>query len=385
MTNNNIAESLCGNFSGNFYGYIEGYYGQLLSWSARHELLAVMAELGMNSYFYAPKDDAAHRFDWRQSYDADWRRGFANFTAAAARNGIQIIAGIAPGLDFNFASLDQPRAGDFACLVDKARQLSADGASHVSLLMDDIAADFTGRAGSFQSEGTAHAALANQLADAIDRPLIMVPRIYADSLISEDDPQSLPYLADLTAALAPQMPIVYCGNDIVAQQMGADISGYIAKNRLIIWDNFYANDYCPRRLFVGPWRRPSGGPNVMLNPTGLVETDKLLLQLMPIGDDAESWRDFLARYVPEEFFPVACYFDAPYGFAAKFATPPTQLAIDAVDHLLWRWKSPLQREWYPALMGLKQDLLMADGHMADARIGKTQSAPLAALLAKPAR
>jgi hypothetical protein len=163
------------------------------------------------------------------------------------------------------------------------------------------------------------------------------------------------------------------------------MSGYIAENRLIIWDNFYANDYCPRRLFVGPWRRPSGVPNVMLNPTGLVETDKLLLQLMPIGDDAESWRDFLARYVPEEFFPVACYFDAPYGFAAKFATPSTQLAIDAVDHLLWRWKSPLQREWYPALMGLKQDLLMADGQMANARIAKTQSAPLAALLAKPPR
>ena len=47
VTNNNIAENLCGNFSGNFYGYIEGYYGQLLSWPARHELLAVMAELGM--------------------------------------------------------------------------------------------------------------------------------------------------------------------------------------------------------------------------------------------------------------------------------------------------------------------------------------------------
>ena len=67
MTNNNIV--------GSFFGYIEGYYGQLLSWSAQHELLAVMAELGMNSYFYAPQDDTAHRFDWRQSYDADWRRG----------------------------------------------------------------------------------------------------------------------------------------------------------------------------------------------------------------------------------------------------------------------------------------------------------------------
>jgi hypothetical protein len=48
VTNNNIA--------GTRSGYIEGYYGRLFDWSARHELVAVMASLGMNSYLYAPKD-----------------------------------------------------------------------------------------------------------------------------------------------------------------------------------------------------------------------------------------------------------------------------------------------------------------------------------------
>ena len=52
MTNNNIA--------GTRSGYIEGYYGRLFDWPARHELVAVMASLGMNSYLYAPKDDALH-------------------------------------------------------------------------------------------------------------------------------------------------------------------------------------------------------------------------------------------------------------------------------------------------------------------------------------
>ena len=26
----------------------------------------------------------------------------------------------------------------------------------------------------------------------------------------------------------------------------------ILSNEIIFWDNFYANDYCPRRFFIGP-------------------------------------------------------------------------------------------------------------------------------------
>ena len=376
MTNNNIV--------GTRSGHIEGYYGRLLDWPARHELVAVMASLGMNSYLYAPKDDAAHRFAWRTPYDAEWLSGFTDFAAAAARQNIDVMAGIAPGLDFNFAELEKTRNGDFICLVKKAEQLSVDGVSHIVLLMDDIAADFDDRAGPFQSEGTAHAALANHLMQAVDRPVIVVPRIYADSLVDVADRNSLSYLRDLTAKLAPDCPIFYCGNDIVAHRIGGDVSGHIADSRMLIWDNFYANDYCPRRLFIGPWRRPAGASNILLNPTGLIETDKLLLELMIIGDDVDKWRDLLGQQVPPAFFTVAYYFDAPYGFAPKFAVPCLEMALEAVDQLLWQWKSPLQREWYPVLMGLKQDLLIGDQQMPDERITKTQSAALSgALLTSP--
>ena len=201
-----------------------------------------------------------------------------------------------------------------------------------------------------------------------------------DSLVDVADPHSLSYLKDLTAALAPDCPIVYCGNDIVAHRIGGDASGYIADGRLLIWDNFYANDYCPRRLFIGPWRRPAEASNILLNPTGLIETDKLLLEVMLIGDDVDKWRDLLGQHLPPAFFTVAYYFDAPYGFAPKFAPPPVEVALAAVDQLLWQWKSRLQREWYPVLMGLKQDLLIADQQMLDERIAKTQSAALSGVL-----
>ena len=87
--------------------------------------------------------------------------------------------------------------------------------------------------------------------------------------------------------------------------------------------------------------------------------------------------------LPPAFFTVASYFDAPYGFAPKFALSPVEMALEAVDHLLWQWKSTLQREWYPVLMGLKQDLLIADQQMPDERIAKTQSVALSGALLTP--
>ena len=57
--------------------------------------------------------------------------------------------------------------------------------------------------------------------------------------------------------------------------------------------------------------------------------------------------------------------------------PSAKTALAALDILLWRWKSPLQREWYPYLMGLKQDILLANGELPLERIEKTQMAPLA--------
>jgi len=50
--------------------------------------------------------------------------------------------------------------------------------------------------------------------------------------------------------------------------------------------------------------------------------------------------------------------------------------------LLWQWKGPLAREWYPYLFGLKGDLLIAGGEMKDERIAKTQTNALASVLAE---
>ncbi|MGA0912585.1 MAG: hypothetical protein ACO3RS_05555, partial [Candidatus Puniceispirillaceae bacterium] len=121
----------------------------------------------------------------------------------------------------------------------------------------------------------------------------------------------------------------------------------------------------------------------------MIETDLLLLTMMAVGRDhgdqnrcanasIESWRRIITdNGVPDAFFDIAAYFDAPYGFPAAFDVPSTERALAALEILLWQWKSPLQREWYPYLMGLKQDIMLADGQLPQDRIEKTQLAPLA--------
>ena len=141
-------------------GYIEGYYGKLLSFEDRHKLLVCLENLSMDSYLYAPKEDICHRFDWRRPYRESWLNTFASFCADAQARQIQVLAGIAPGLDFNFAE----DKADFAALLAKAHQMLAAGADALVLMFDDISDDISAFAEAGLSEGLAHARLANRLA-----------------------------------------------------------------------------------------------------------------------------------------------------------------------------------------------------------------------------
>ena len=50
---------------------IEGFYGPPWSYQDRVDMLRFMGRVGMNVYFYGPKDDPFHRERWRDPYPAD--------------------------------------------------------------------------------------------------------------------------------------------------------------------------------------------------------------------------------------------------------------------------------------------------------------------------
>ena len=154
----------------------------MLSFEDRHKLLACLENLSMDSYLYAPKEDICHRFDWRRPYREGWLGAFASFCADAQARQIQVLAGMAPGLDFNFAE----DKADFAALLAKARQMLAAGADALVLMFDDISDDISAFTEAGLSEGLAHARLANRLQQDTGRPVVLVPRLYADEIDGDE-------------------------------------------------------------------------------------------------------------------------------------------------------------------------------------------------------
>ena len=337
-------------------GYIEGYYGRLLGFAERARILARLQELGMNAYFYAPKDDPYHRLHWRADYPQDWLKNWRDFTATAKTHGVRVIAGLAPGLDFSF---DFSGERDLDILAGKLGALAGEAHIIPCLLLDDIPPPEDGG-----DEGAAHGRIAHNLAARLGREVMVVPRVYADELAVE----SPDYLRGFVDAYKGG-GVFYCGENIVSREIDlascALVRAGFASDAVVVWDNFYANDYCPRRLFVGAWqgREHLNGAGVMLNPTGMIETDLLLLGVMDAGADLARYEAVLrAHGVPPQFELIKnCFWHPPASANETAPLSDTDKMLTALDVLLWRWKSPLAREWYPYLMGLRGDLLMLRG------------------------
>lgn len=356
-------------------GYIEGYYGRLLGWQDRHRIIARLAALGMNAYLYAPKEDPHHRVNWRDPWPEDWIAGFTAMCASAAVQGVMVWAGIAPGLDYD----PNNDSAEFDSLLAKAASLQAAGAAAIVLMFDDIEPPSATLDTALLDEIALHAGIATRLAARLEVPTLIVPRIYADEI---SDAAADSYRA-LAAALPADMPVFHCGSHIVAGTTPlaphATPAAAAFGQRLILWDNHYCNDYCPRRLFAGPHTGRDGVRDLMLNGTGLVQTDLLLLGVMAAGGDMAGWRAALSEAgVPEAFYHIAPWFTAPVTADQVPAARPSadEAVFEAIETLLWRWKTPLAREWYPFLFGLKHDLLIAAGELPALRIAKTQTDPL---------
>lgn len=359
-------------------GYVEGYYGRLPAWQDRIRIIDRLASLGMTTYLYAPKEDPFHRVDWRTPWPDDWLQGFKALCDHALDQRIDIIAGIAPGLDYRPRDDQQ----DFDHLCKKAKTLAKAGAAGITLMFDDID-PVSEDPDAVAAEMAFHGDIATRLASRLDIPVQFVPRIYADEI----SPHAAAAYGVLNGSLPVDMAVFHCGSHIVA---GADPlsdantpAGSAFRQRLVLWDNFFCNDYCPRRLFLGPHAGRAKIDELMLNGTGMIETDLLLLDVMAAGDDQQAWRAALAQNgVPDDIHHLVPWFGAPVMANETNLDQPevTQATFDAIERLLWRWKTPLSREWYPFIFGLKHDLLMAGGDLPSLRIIKTQTAALSGLL-----
>lgn len=359
------------------WGYIEGYYGRLFGWEERASLIDHIASKrfaggkGGGAYLYAPKEDSLHRRDWRIRYPSAWRRRFGALAAHGSRRGVDLVPGMAPGLSFDYLN-----PADYRTLLNKFLDFRKLGCRTLALLMDDIPAVLPDNCReAFRSLGEAHAALLRRLwidlnADGKECRLWFCPTVYTDQFASGPI-GSDPYLADLAADMPEEVTLMWTGPRIIAENLDArslkTLSGMFRGN-VLLWDNLYANDYCPNKIFLGPylgrgkeiWTLTRG---VLLNPTGLPLTDRFLLDLLAAfrqGAKApEAWRRTLAAYgLPKEFPVVAPYLASPFFVpGAKDLAPKRVAALHkALKALIWDWKGAMHQEWYPYLFMLDADL-----------------------------
>lgn len=371
------------NLPTNINGYIEGYYGQLLNWSERNTILKKLYNCGFNSYLYCPKEDLKHRQDWRREYTKRWTSSLKKFCMKARQNKLNIFIGMSPGLDFNFQNYDN----DFKILLKKLKLFRSNGATHIVLMFDDISPKPNFKSTISKTEGTLHAELANSLSEALNEIIFVVPRVYSDELIEK----KCTYLMDFGKTLKNDIPIFYCGKKIISEtnkNSELKILKKFTSNRVIFWDNLFANDYCPKRIFLGPYFGRPFFKDTMINPTGLIQTDLFLLDLINLTLKTKNSHDGLSctlqKYkVPKEF-NIVCEYFFPINFNINDLnkTFTYNQKIEALDILIWKWKSSLSREWYKYMLILKQDLQLLYEKLENDRIKKIFPNPLSKTLLK---
>ncbi len=243
---------LPGNPVGNGFqtrGVIEGFYGPPWSHQDRLDMLRFMGKVGLNTYFYAPKDDPYHRERWREPYPpADLAR-LAELVRVGREAGVNVWFAISPGLSMTYSS-----DSDYAALLAKLDAVRAIGVRDVGLFLDDVPETLTHPEdrGRFHSLAAAHAYLIKRLATDLDgrgMGLLVVQTAYTNVFGNRA------YLSELAPALPPSLPLIWTGTDVRPPAMtiseAREWGGWIGRKPLV-WDNYPVNDFAPGRLFLGP-------------------------------------------------------------------------------------------------------------------------------------
>lgn len=221
-------------------GYIEGFYGTPWKPEQRPEMLRLLAEHGMNAYFYAPKDDPYHRERWQELYPEKELSALSSLVQCAADNCVDFSFCIAPGLDICYSDERQ-----FARLAAKCRQLNAIGVRCFGLLLDDIPPElqYAQDIARYGETVNAHIDLVNHLFDALRSmdaaiELTVCPMQYHGKA---DDY----YISKLGRGISPQIRLFWTGRSICSLELTVPEAVVFQEHTLhrpLYWDNFPVND-----------------------------------------------------------------------------------------------------------------------------------------------
>ena len=221
-------------------GYIEGFYGPTWENSKRLSVMKLMASYGMNTFFYAPKDDIYHRAKWRELYPDNELAQLKNLFNNARENFLDFHWTIGPGLTYKYTSDE-----DFTLLINKIKSVYEIGVRNFGLLLDDIPWDFQYEddKSAFDSIVDAHIDLVNKTYNALKEidpsiNLTVCPTEYSGNCNEY-------YISKFGSNIPSDVDLFWTGAEICSRVLTvreADEFKNATKHRPLYWDNFPVND-----------------------------------------------------------------------------------------------------------------------------------------------
>ncbi len=247
------------------HGVVEGFYGSHWTPEERLDVIRFMGEVGLQSYFYAPKDDPYHRSRWREPYAGEQLEIFEELLVKAEKNDVIIYYAISPGLDMVYSSED-----DYQALLDKMEAMIDLGITHVALFLDDVPETLNHEEDmeEFDNLGEAHVHVINRLYEDLKErgtELVVCPTTYTDAWGNRE------YVYTLGEGVPEEVPLFWTGTDVAISHITAEEArnwGEKMQRKPLIWDNFPVNDFDSWRVFLGPLE--GRDPDLAKTTTGIV-------------------------------------------------------------------------------------------------------------------
>lgn len=221
-------------------GYIEGFYGPTWENKKRISVMKLMAKYGMNTFFYAPKDDIYHREKWRDLYPENELNDLKKLFETACENELDFHWAVGPGLTYNYSS-----EKDFELLIGKIKSIYDIGVRNFGLLLDDIPDEFQydDDIKNFESVVDAHIYLVNKTYDAlkdIDKSITLsvCPTLYHGEGNEE-------YISKFGSSIPEDVSLFWTGAEICSRVLTvreADELFASTKHKPLYWDNYPVND-----------------------------------------------------------------------------------------------------------------------------------------------
>lgn len=228
-----------------FRGVIEGFYGEPWTHEFRLSLMEFLGDENMNTYIYAPKDDAKHRNQWRSAYSSEEIERLTELVSAAKDNRVQFVYALSPGNDIALSGTRYEK--DFEKLLEKMQSVYDIGVRSFAIFLDDIAV----------KDAAGHAKLLNDFQEQFVRKhgdcenLLCISPEYTDPFYTSA------YTDAFAKALDPDIAVMWTGPGVVpASITAADLEriNAIYQRKMYIWWNYPVNDTMRDRLFLDACR-----------------------------------------------------------------------------------------------------------------------------------